>query len=63
MLKSCWRDLTSAVEVIQSTRPISHKLLWSLLVFLFPIGGIIIYWLFSNRASHKPSGGYEPISN
>jgi len=51
------------VEVIQSTRPVSHKLLWSLLVFLFPIGGIIIYALFSNRASHKPSGGYEPISS
>jgi hypothetical protein len=51
------------VEVIQSTRPVSHKLLWSLLVFLFPIGGIIIYWLFSNRTGHKPSGGYEPISS
>ncbi|KAK5048180.1 hypothetical protein LTR84_005850 [Exophiala bonariae] len=56
-------DIIVILEVIQSTRPVSHKLLWSLLVFLFPIGGIIIYWLFSNRDSHKPSGGYEPISS
>ncbi|KEF60293.1 uncharacterized protein A1O9_05144 [Exophiala aquamarina CBS 119918] len=56
-------DIIVFVEVVQSTRPVSHKLLWSLLVFLFPIGGIIIYALFSNRAAHKPSGGYEPISS
>lgn len=47
------------VEVIKSDRPVSHKLLWSLLIFLFPIIGIIIYFFFSNRQSH--SQGYEPI--
>lgn len=51
------------VEVLQSSRPVSHKVLWSLLVFLFPIVGIVIYWLFSNRAAHKRSGGYEPIGS
>lgn len=50
----------ATVEVLKSNRPVSHKLLWALLVFIFPIGGIVIYWLFSNRASHN-SGGYEPL--
>lgn len=63
----CFLDIATAdhstVEVLKSNRPISHKILWSLLVFLFPIGGIIIYWLFSNRAAHNQGAGYEPISN
>lgn len=49
------------VEVIKSNRPPLHKLLWSLLVFFFPIGGLIIYWLFSNRAAHNNSSGYEAL--
>jgi hypothetical protein len=49
------------VEVIKSSRPPSHKLLWSLLVFIFPIGGLIIYWLFSNRAAHNNGSGYEAL--
>lgn len=54
-------DIIVIMEVLQSSRPVSHKVAWSLLVFLFPIVGIIIYWLFSNRESHKRSGGYEVI--
>lgn len=50
-----------AVEVIKSSRPPSHKLLWSLLVYIFPIGGLIIYWLFSNRASYNSGTGYEAL--
>lgn len=34
------------------------KLLWCLLVFLLPVIGMIIYWLFANRAAHR---GYEPV--
>jgi hypothetical protein len=49
-----------AVEVLQSNRPVPSKVLWALLVFLFPIGGVIIYFLFSNREVHR-SGAYEPI--
>lgn len=51
----------AAVEVLRSTRPVSHKLLWSLLVFLFPIVGAIIYYLFSNREAHNQGSGYEAI--
>ncbi|KAF2486362.1 hypothetical protein BDY17DRAFT_321165 [Neohortaea acidophila] len=52
-------DVIVWIEVLQSTRPISHKLLWALLVFIFPIVGVIIYFLFSNRKAHM--GGYEAI--
>ena len=52
----------SPVEVLKSNRPPSHKLLWCLVVFLFPILGLVIYWLFSNRQAHNSgSGSYEAI--
>ncbi|CAK4034977.1 Cardiolipin synthase [Lecanosticta acicola] len=54
-------DIIVWIEVLKSNRPPLSKLLWCLLVFIFPIGGIVIYWLFSNRAAHNP-GGYEPIA-
>ncbi|KPM38218.1 hypothetical protein AK830_g8345 [Neonectria ditissima] len=56
-------DIIVWIEVLQSNRPVSHKLLWALIVFIFPIGGLVIYWLFSNRQSHIPgAGGYEPVA-
>ncbi|KAI6840347.1 hypothetical protein KC340_g2769 [Hortaea werneckii] len=54
-------DVIVWMEVLQSNRPVSHKVLWCVLVFIFPIVGIIIYWLFSNREAHKSNAGYEPI--
>ncbi|KAK3314635.1 hypothetical protein B0H66DRAFT_605583 [Apodospora peruviana] len=55
-------DVIFFLEILKSNRPPSHKLLWSLLIFLFPIFGMIIYWLFSNRAAHNSgSGGYEAL--
>jgi hypothetical protein len=48
------------VEIIQSNRPPLQKVIWCLVVFLFPIIGMIIYYIFSNRAQHN-SGGYEAI--
>lgn len=55
------RANTHLVEVLKSNRPVSHKLLWCVLVFLFPIVGIVVYWLFSNREAHNSGGGYETI--
>jgi hypothetical protein len=49
------------VEVLKSSRPVSHKLLWSVLVFIFPIGGIVIYWLLSDRQKWNNGNGYEAI--
>ncbi|KAM3074146.1 hypothetical protein ACMFMG_003032 [Clarireedia jacksonii] len=55
-------DILVFIEVLKSNRPPSHKLLWCLVVFLFPILGLIVYWLFSNRAAHNSgSGSYEAI--
>ncbi|RFU33039.1 hypothetical protein B7463_g3271, partial [Scytalidium lignicola] len=54
-------DIIVFMEVLKSSRPPVHKVLWCLLVFLFPIGGLIIYYLFSNREAHRESGAYEPI--
>ncbi|CAJ2505184.1 Uu.00g125780.m01.CDS01 [Anthostomella pinea] len=54
-------DIIVWIEVLKSNRPVSPKLLWCVLVFLFPVVGIVVYWLFSNREAHN-SGGYEPIS-
>jgi hypothetical protein len=52
----------SAVEVLKSNRPVPHKLLWCVVVFLFPILGLVIYYLFSERTAHMGSGGaYEAI--
>ncbi|KAF2792957.1 hypothetical protein K505DRAFT_375677 [Melanomma pulvis-pyrius CBS 109.77] len=55
-------DIIVFAEVLNSNRPVPNKVLWCLLVFLFPIGGVIIYGLFSNRVEHNRSaGGYEAI--
>ncbi|KAF2466408.1 uncharacterized protein BDR25DRAFT_78064 [Lindgomyces ingoldianus] len=48
------------VEILQSNRPPLNKLIWCLVVFLFPVVGMIIYYLFSNRDAHGRSG-YEAI--
>ncbi|CEI63542.1 hypothetical protein FVEN_g6673 [Fusarium venenatum] len=54
-------DILVWIEVLQSNRPVSHKILWCLVVFLFPIVGMLVYYLFSNRQAHMRSGGYEPV--
>ncbi|KAJ4390818.1 hypothetical protein N0V93_004416 [Gnomoniopsis smithogilvyi] len=54
-------DIIVFIEVLKSNRPPLHKLLWCLVVFLFPIVGMIVYWLFSNRAEHNSGGSYEPL--
>jgi hypothetical protein len=47
----------AAVEIFKSNRPVPNKVLWALVVFLFPVVGMIIYYLFSNRQAHNT---YEP---
>ena len=57
-----WPTLTHCliVEVLKSNRPPSHKLLWCLVVFLFPIIGMVLYYLFSNRTAHNDTS-YEAL--
>ncbi|KAF1362952.1 hypothetical protein EJ07DRAFT_174536 [Lizonia empirigonia] len=52
-------DIIAWIEIFKSNRPVSGKVIWSLVVFLFPVVGMIIYYLFSNRQAHNT---YEPIS-
>ncbi|KAL2066767.1 hypothetical protein VTL71DRAFT_2839 [Oculimacula yallundae] len=52
-------DIIAFLEILKSGRPAINKLLWCLLVFLFPIVGLIIYFFFGREASG--SGSYEPI--
>ncbi|KAH8674210.1 hypothetical protein BX600DRAFT_509396 [Xylariales sp. PMI_506] len=54
-------DILIFVEVLKSNRPPLSKLIWCLVVFFFPVIGMVIYWLFSNRDAHR-SGSYEPLS-
>jgi len=54
-------DVLVFIEVLKSHRPASHKILWCLIVFLFPIFGMIIYFLFSNREELRSGGSYEPL--
>ncbi|KAI2642104.1 hypothetical protein GGS21DRAFT_501168 [Xylaria nigripes] len=51
-------DLIVFVEVVKSNRPTGSKILWCLIVFLFPIVGMLLYFLFSNRRAHNT---YEPL--
>ncbi|KAH6654843.1 hypothetical protein BKA67DRAFT_290157 [Truncatella angustata] len=55
-------DIIVFIEVLKSNRPPSHKVLWCLIVFLFPIVGMVIYYIFSNRQAHTGSGSYEPLA-
>ncbi|KAI9323202.1 hypothetical protein BX666DRAFT_1884281 [Dichotomocladium elegans] len=53
-------DLIVIFEVLNSNRTIQGKLGWSLLIFFFPVVGLIIYFFFSNRAEHNAR--YEAIA-
>ncbi|KAK6352086.1 hypothetical protein TWF730_008917 [Orbilia blumenaviensis] len=52
-------DVLVFIELFKSSRPASHKILWGLFVFFFPILGLIIYYLFSNRQSYTHN--YEAL--
>jgi len=52
-------DIFVFIEVFKSSRPASHKILWSLFVFFFPVVGLIIYYLFSNRQQY--TSNYEAL--
>ncbi|USP78712.1 hypothetical protein yc1106_05986 [Curvularia clavata] len=51
-------DIIAWIEIFKSNRPVPNKVIWALVVFLFPVVGMFIYYLFSNRHAHNT---YEPI--
>src|SRR5947209_16243118 len=46
-------DIIVILEVLYSNRTISKKVGWSLLVFLFPLAGLIVYLLCAHREEHR----------
>ncbi|KAL2024724.1 hypothetical protein VTK56DRAFT_6925 [Thermocarpiscus australiensis] len=54
-------DIIVFVEVLKSSRPPLQKLVWCLVVFLFPVVGMAIYYLFSNRSAYQRGSGYETL--
>ncbi|KAL1842113.1 hypothetical protein VTJ49DRAFT_5992 [Mycothermus thermophilus] len=54
-------DVIVFVEVIKSSRTPAQKLIWCLVVFLFPVIGLIVYYLFSNRDAYQRGSGYETL--
>src|SRR5438876_154140 len=46
-------DIIVILEVLYSNRTISKKVGWSLLVFLFPLLGLIVYLLCAHREEHR----------
>lgn len=41
--------LIAAYEIITSGKDLVKKVLWLLLIFLFPLGGLIIYYLLGRK--------------
>ncbi len=37
--------IIAAIEIVGSSKPLIHKVLWLLLIFLLPLIGLIIYYL------------------
>lgn len=42
-------DIIAIVDVLKSGKPTLHKLLWILLILLFPLVGLIIYYLLGRK--------------
>jgi len=42
-------DVIALVEVVGSNRSTGDKLLWGLLIFFFPIFGLIVYYMFGRQ--------------
>ena len=42
-------DIVALVEVVGSDRSTGDKVLWALLIIFFPVGGLILYYLFGRK--------------
>jgi uncharacterized membrane protein len=43
-------DILAIVAIFKSSRDTMSKLLWTLLILLFPLGGLLIYYFFGRKA-------------
>ena len=44
-------DIWAIINIIQSRSGMGGKVLWTLLVLLFPLVGLIVWWLFGPRSA------------
>jgi hypothetical protein len=51
-------DIIVIYEVVDSSRPLLNKVLWGVGVLLFPVLGVIVYFLFERR---RGDGHYERL--
>lgn len=42
-------DILAMFDVFRQPWTIGKKLLWAVIIFIFPFGGLIIYYLFAGR--------------
>ncbi|MDQ2793181.1 MAG: PLD nuclease N-terminal domain-containing protein [Bacteroidota bacterium] len=42
-------DVLALIDVFRQPWTIGKKLLWAVIIFIFPLGGLIIYYLFAGR--------------
>ncbi|MBF9142988.1 PLD nuclease N-terminal domain-containing protein [Hymenobacter properus] len=42
-------DILALLDVFRQPWTIGKKILWAVIIFLFPFGGLIIYYLFAGR--------------
>ena len=42
-------DVAAIIEILKSSKDMMSKLLWVLLVLLFPLVGLIIYYFFGRK--------------
>ncbi|WP_460617982.1 PLD nuclease N-terminal domain-containing protein [Hymenobacter ruber] len=42
-------DIIAMLDVFRQPWTIGKKLLWAVIIFIFPLGGLIIYYLFAGR--------------
>lgn len=42
-------DIVAIIEILKGSRDVLSKLLWTLLILFFPLGGLIIYYLIGRK--------------
>ncbi|WP_201977791.1 PLD nuclease N-terminal domain-containing protein [Hymenobacter rubidus] len=42
-------DILAMLDVFRQPWTIGKKLMWAVIIFIFPLGGLILYYLFAGR--------------
>ena len=44
-------DVLAMLDVFRQPWTIGKKLMWAVIIFIFPLGGLILYYLFAGRGN------------